>query len=95
MQVEISDSPRRADYSKRIAFLAEDSDPSRRAPRALQREIRQVCRAASFGGREKEIAADLGWTLIGLGRAPVPLWKIRRALRKALKENLRHVKRPF
>jgi leucyl aminopeptidase len=92
MQIEISDSPRRADYSKRIAFLAEDSDPSRRAPRALQREIRQACRAASFEGREKEIAADLGWTLVGLGRAPVPLWKLRRALRKALKENLRHAK---
>jgi leucyl aminopeptidase len=92
MQIEISDSPRRADYSRRIAFLTQDSDPSRRAPRALQREIRKVCRAASFEGREKEIAADRGWTLVGLGRAPVPLWKLRRALRKALKENLRHAK---
>jgi len=60
MQVEISDSPRRSGYSKRIAFLGEDSDPSRRAPRALRREIARACRATHFGGREKEIAADAG-----------------------------------
>ena len=92
MHVEISDSPRRSGYSKRIAFLGEDSDPSRRAPRALRREIARACRATHFGGREKEIAADAGWTLVGLGRMPVALWKVRRALRKSLKESLRHAK---
>jgi len=92
MQVDVADAPARSGYAKRIAFLAHASDPSRGAPRAVQREIREACRVAQFGGRDKEVAADGGWTLVGLGARPVPLWKLRRAARKALRETLRHVK---
>ncbi|HTD53401.1 MAG TPA: hypothetical protein VK780_10280, partial [Thermoanaerobaculia bacterium] len=90
--MDVADAPARSGYAKRIAFLAQASDPSRGAPRPVQREIREVCRVAQFGGRDKEVAADGGWTLVGLGARPVPLWKLRRAARKALRETLRHVK---
>src|SRR5260370_790940 len=86
MQVDVVDAPARSGYAKRIAFLAQASDPSRGAPRAVQREIREACRASQFGGRDKEVGADRGWTLVGLGAKPVPLWKLRRAARKALRD---------
>ena len=92
MRIEVLEAAARSGYAKRIAFLAAAPDPSRGAPRAVQREIREACRASSFGGREKEVASDKGWTLVGLGARPIALWKIRRTVRKTLTESLRHAK---
>src|SRR5262249_36823470 len=46
--------------------------------------------STQFGGRDKETAGDLGWTLVGLGKGAVRLPKLRRAVRRAIKDALRH-----
>ena len=92
MQLEIAESPARSGFARRIAFLTEAKDPSRAAPRAVRRELREACRASGFLGRDKETAAERGWILVGLGKAPAPLWKVRRVARKCLKDALRHAK---
>jgi leucyl aminopeptidase len=90
MRIEVSDRPARSAYARRLAFLAESPEPWASAPGPVRTQIRAACRATRFGGRDKELAADLGWTLVGLGRGSVRLSKLRRAVRRALKDALRH-----
>jgi hypothetical protein len=73
MRIEVLEAPARSGYAKRIAFLAAAPDPSRGAPRAVQREIREACRASSFGGREKEVASDKGGRWLGSAPADRPV----------------------
>ncbi|HYM66992.1 MAG TPA: leucyl aminopeptidase, partial [Patescibacteria group bacterium] len=92
MRIEVADRPARSGFARRIAFLGESSEPWSGAPLPVRAEVRSACRATRFGGRDKEVAADAGWTLVGLGKGPVRLPKLRRAVRKALKDALRHGK---
>ena len=59
----------------------------------MREELREAGRAASFGGRKKEVAGALtsrgGWVLVGLGPAGGPFGTARRALRRALRDALR------
>jgi leucyl aminopeptidase len=93
MQVEIARSlPRRRSLS--IAFLHEARDPAAQAPEAAREELRAVCRATGFRGREKEVAGSAagGWALVGLGKAPASIPSIRRALRRAARDAMRRGK---
>jgi leucyl aminopeptidase len=92
MQIEIAGRPGRGRFARRLAFLHEAADPSRAAPQTIRAELRKACRAAGFGGREKETAGEAGWTLVGLGKAPIGFPKLRRAAHRALKDALRHSK---
>ena len=92
MQIEILGRPPGGRFARRLAFLFESADPSKAAPQAIRAELRKACRAAGFGGREKETAGDTGWTLVGLGKAPIGFPKLRRAVHEGLKEALRHAK---
>ncbi|MDQ2970138.1 MAG: leucyl aminopeptidase [Acidobacteriota bacterium] len=93
MKVEIAVVPPRGKAFS-IAFLHEARDASARAPESVRAALAQACRATGFRGREKEIAAAStargGWTLVGLGKAPASVPTIRRALRRAVRDALRH-----
>jgi leucyl aminopeptidase len=75
----------------RVAFLHEGRDPGRGIPAPLADSIRDAARRSSFRGRDRETAgaaaADGTWLLVGLGRAPASLARLRRALRRAVGEN--------
>jgi leucyl aminopeptidase len=75
----------------RVAFLHEGRDPGRGVPAPLADSIRVAARRSGFRGRDRETAgtaADNGtWLLVGLGRAPASLARLRRALRRAIGEN--------
>jgi leucyl aminopeptidase len=92
VEIEIVGKRAGSGYSRRIAFLSEAADPSKGAPAAVRAELRKACRDSGFGGHDKEIAGESGWTLVGLGKAGAPFAKLRRTVRKALKEALRHAK---
>jgi leucyl aminopeptidase len=92
VDIEILGKPARSGYARRIAFLHEAADPSKGAPAPVRAELKKVCRAAGFGGRDKEIAGESGWTLVGLGKAGGPFPKMRRTVKRALKDALRHAK---
>ncbi|MGH9365437.1 MAG: leucyl aminopeptidase family protein [Thermoanaerobaculia bacterium] len=92
MNIEMAGKPARSGYARRIAFLREAADPAKGAPASVRGELRQACRAAAFGGREKETAGVGGWTLYGLGKAAEPFSKLRRTVRKALHSALRHAR---
>jgi leucyl aminopeptidase len=71
-----------------VAFLHEGSDPGRGVPGALAGSIRDAARRSGFRGKDRETAAAAGrdgaWLLVGLGRAPASLARLRRALRRAV-----------
>jgi leucyl aminopeptidase len=75
----------------RVAFVHEGRDAGRGFPPALAGSIRKAARASSFRGRDRETAGAAGddgsWLLVGLGRAPASLARLRRALRRALGVN--------
>ncbi len=93
MRLEISYSAPPSRRDRRIAFLHQAADPSSGAPASVRAELKEACRAASFGGRKKEVTGALtprgGWVLVGLGPAGGPLGVARRALRHALRDALR------
>ena len=68
------------------------ADPWKGAPAAVRAELREACRAAGFGGRDKEVSGDKGWTLVGLGKAPIAFPKLRRLVRRAIRDAARHKK---
>ena len=74
-----------------MAFLHEGSDPGRGVPGALAGSIRAAARRSGFRGKDRETAAAAGrdgaWLLVGLGRAPASLARLRRALRRAVGES--------
>jgi leucyl aminopeptidase len=93
MRLRVADSAPRAGRRIRIAFLHEARNPAAGAPAPVRSEIREACGVSSFRGREKEIAGALtkrgGWILVGFGPVESPLGKLRRALRRAIKDALR------
>jgi leucyl aminopeptidase len=90
VEIEIVPRPARSAYAKRLAFLSETAEPWKGAPASVRAELRAACREASFGGRDKEVGAAGGWTLVGLGKAGRPFAKLRRTVKRALKESLLH-----
>ncbi len=70
----------------RIAFLHERRDPAAGASPAVRGALRAAVRASGFRGEEKEVGASGAWTLYGLGPAPATLARLRRVLRRALKD---------
>lgn len=76
---------------RRVAFVHEGRDPGRGFPPALAGSIRKAARASVFRGRDREMAGASGddgpWLLVGLGRAPASLARLRRALRRAVGES--------
>ena len=92
MEIEILGRPARSGYAKRIAFLHEAADPSKTAPASVRAELKKACRAAEFKGRDKETAGEGEWMLVGLGKAGGPFPKLRRTVKKTLREGLRHAK---
>ena len=94
MRLTVQDqAPSRSGRRLCVAFLHEGKDPAASAPRAVRDELERACRASGFGGRDKEVAGALtergGWVLVGLGPPDTPLGKVRRALRRAIKDALR------
>lgn len=94
MHVSVSGSAPSARAARRIAFLHESGDPAAGTASPVRREIAKACREAGFRGKEKEIGgavtAQGGWTLVGLGKAPAGLARLRRAVRRAVRDALAH-----
>ena len=94
MRIAVRDSPPGFSGARRIVFLHEGKDPASGAPEAVRASIRQACRAAGFRGRSKETAAAASsggsWALVGLGKPPVPLGRLRPAVRGAMRDALRY-----
>src|SRR5262245_55539827 len=76
-----------------LAFLHEARNPAAGAPAAVRAELEEACRASAFRGRDREVAGALtehgGWVLIGLGSPGSPLGKLRKAVRRGVKDALR------
>lgn len=93
MKIEISEGPPPG-RAFSIAFLHEARDASARAPESVRAALARACRATGFRGREKEMASASpalgGWELVGLGKAPASLSVLRKALRRAVRDALRH-----
>jgi leucyl aminopeptidase len=75
----------------RVAFIHEGRDPGRGIPQPLASSVREAARATGFRGRDRETAgagaADGAWLLVGLGRAPASLARLRRAIKRAVGES--------
>ncbi len=88
MRLTIAKSVPRSASFWRVAFLHEGRDPARGIPDPLARSIREAARASGFRGHDRETAGAAGpdgaWLLVGLGRAPASLARLRRALRRAV-----------
>ena len=89
MEIDIASEPPRGKVLS-LAFLHETREPWARAPESVRSALRDACRASGFRGREKETASGGGWTLVGLGKPPASLGTVRRALRRAMRDGLRH-----
>lgn len=91
MRLQIAKSVPRGASLWRVAFLHEGSDAGRGVPRPLADSIRDAARRSGFRGKDRETAATAGrdgaWLLVGLGRAPSSLARLRRALRRAVGES--------
>ena len=91
VRLQIAKSVPRGASLWRVAFLHEGGDPGRGVPRPLADSIRDAARRSDFRGKDRETAATAGpdgaWLLVGLGRAPSSLARLRRALRRAVQES--------
>ena len=91
MRIEITRSVPRSTSFWRVAFLSEGRDPGQGVPAPLAASLRDAAKSAGFRGRDRETAGAAGrdgsWLLVGLGRAPAPLARLRRALRRAVGES--------
>jgi leucyl aminopeptidase len=90
MRLRLSDTVPRARGARRIAFLREGKDPAAGAPASVRAAVRAAVRASSFRGKDREVAAEDGWVLCGLGKSPITAARLRAALRRAGRE----VRRP-
>jgi leucyl aminopeptidase len=91
VRLQIAKSVPRAASLWRVAFLHEGADPGRDVPEPLAASIRDAARRSGFRGRDRETSAAAGrdgsWLLVGLGRPPASLARLRRALRRAVGES--------
>jgi leucyl aminopeptidase len=90
MRLRLSDSVPRERGARRIAFLHETRDPAAGAPSSVRAAVRAAAKAASFRGKDRELAAEDGWVLCGLGKTPATPARLRAALKRAGRE----VRRP-
>jgi leucyl aminopeptidase len=86
MRVRLSDSVPRAGVARRIAFLLEGRDPSAGAPASVRGAVRSAAKVSGFRGKDREVVAENGWVLCGLGKGPVTPARLRAALRRAARE---------
>lgn len=90
MQIEVTKSVPRSTSFWRVAFLSESRDLGLGVSPSLADSIREAAKSAGFRGRDRETAGAAGrdgaWLLVGLGRAPASLARLRRALRRAVGE---------
>jgi leucyl aminopeptidase len=89
MRIRLSDTVPGEGAARRIAFLHEGRDPASGAPAAARAKIRAAARAGGFSGKEGETVVEGGWTLCGLGKAPVLPSRLRSALRRAVRDAAR------
>ena len=91
VRLQIAKSVPRGASLWRVAFLHEGGDPGRGVPAPLADSIRDAARRSGFRGKDRETAATAGrdgaLLLVGLGRAPSSLARLRRALRRAVQES--------
>jgi leucyl aminopeptidase len=91
MRLKVVSTVARSAAFWRVAFVHEGTDAGRGFPRALADSIRKAARASGFRGRDRETAGAAGddgpWLLVGLGRPPASLARLRRALRRAVGES--------
>jgi leucyl aminopeptidase len=99
VEIRVGESPSRGKTRARVAFLHESADPSAGSARFVRESIRAACRAAGFRGRWRETAragsGEDSWTLVGLGRPPASLGRLRRAVRGAIKDVFRFSSKPL
>jgi leucyl aminopeptidase len=93
MQIDVTSALPRGAAIRRVAFLHEAPDPAAGSPPSERADLTQACRSARFRGKEKEVSTapgkDGGWILVGLGKAPSSIGRLRRAVRRAAQEALR------
>ena len=93
MDIRVSTSPGRRTGRLRIAFLHESTDPAAGLAEPFREAVRAACRQTGFRGRWRETAGagsgDDSWMLVGLGRAPASLARLRRAVRSSVRDRLR------
>lgn len=94
MRIRVRSAPPKTGPVRSIAFLFEGKNPARGAPASVRAAVAKAVAAVDFRGRDKEtggaITARGGWTLIGLGKPPATLGRLRRALRRAVRDALAH-----
>jgi leucyl aminopeptidase len=91
VKLTIASSVSRSSAFWRVAFVHEGRDAGRGFPAPIADSIRKAARATGFRGRDRETAGGSGddgpWLLVGLGRAPASLARLRRALKRAVGES--------
>jgi leucyl aminopeptidase len=87
--------PRGPASLRRVAFLPETSEPWSDALPGLRAALRSACKASGFRGRERETTTAGVWTLAGLGKPPVSIARLRKAVRRVTKDQLRHSREPL
>ncbi len=91
MQLKVVPTVSRSASLWRVAFVHEGRDPGRGFPPSLAASVREAAKSSGFRGRDREIAGaaagDGSWLLVGLGREPASLARLRRALRRSVGES--------
>jgi leucyl aminopeptidase len=94
MRIRLRSEPPKSGPVRSIAFLTEARNPARGAPASVRAAISRAVSAIDFRGRDKETGSAMtargGWTLIGLGKPPATLGRLRRAVRRAVRDALAH-----
>lgn len=85
MRLRVSETVPGTATARRIAFLHEGRDPASGAPAAVRAQLRAAARAGGFQGKDREVVVEGNWTLCGLGKAPAPPFRLRSALRRAVR----------
>ena len=94
MRIRLSDRMPAGAGGRRILFLHEGRDPSSGAPPSARTRVKAAARASGFRGAAREVVAEGGWILCGLGPASISAARLRSALRRGMKEVLASSKRP-
>ncbi|MFN2385587.1 MAG: leucyl aminopeptidase [Thermoanaerobaculia bacterium] len=94
MRIRVRSTPPKSGPIRSVAFLPETKNPAQGAPASVRAAVAKAVAAIDFRGRDKEtgsaITARGGWTLIGLGKPPATLGRLRRAVRRAVRDALAH-----
>jgi len=93
MQIDLVSAVPRGAGVRAIAILHEGAAPAAGAPARIRAALARACRAAGFRGSEKETAVSAGregtWILVGAGKPPAGVGRLRRAIRRGAKEALK------